>query len=682
MAFEEFRDLVQLQVQFLVDGGHSALYLTDIDKDKLYDIYLSSFPSGTNELYLERTSHDCSACKQFIRTFGGVVAIVDNILVSVWDMEGLDSTYNPVAQALSTYVKSAPISGQFIHSETMIGVASNVAQLTTGAVQIWYHLHAALPPQLVVKHGESVGATTGEMRDRKTVFMRAVTELTADAVETVLDLISQNSLYRGEEFKPILSTYLKAHKAFSHLSDEQRDLFCWDMAAKLPTAVLKIRNSAIGTLLIDLSEGVDLDEAVRKFEAVIAPSNYKRPKAIFSQKMLEDAQKTVTELGLIDSLPRRFATVEDIKLQNILFANTDIMRKVADTGIFAEMSNAIPANTRQFKGVEEVPIEKFIADILPRLTSIEILLENRHSSNLVSVIAPADSAAPSMFKWGNGFSWAYAGNITDSMKQRVKDAGGAIDGVLRFSIQWNEDRDNRNDFDAHCIEPNRNHIYYPSKGSRHSSSGMLDVDIIHPDVSQIAVENITWSQRELMPEGEYRLRVHNFSNRGGTSGFRAEIEFDGEIYSFDYPKAMQEKETIDVATVLFSRANGFSMKRSLDSSVSSKVLWGKPTNQFHPVSAMMLSPNYWDEQQGNGNKHFLFILDGCINDEEPNGFFNEFLRNDLMPHKRVFEALGSKMKVSGEDPKQLSGVGFSSTKRNNVICKVTGHIQRTIKITV
>jgi hypothetical protein len=268
------------------------------------------------------------------------------------------------------------------------------------------------------------------------------------------------------------------------------------------------------------------------------------------------------------------------------------------------------------------------------------------------------------------------------MKQRVKDAGGAIDGVLRFSIQWNEDRDNRNDFDAHCIEPNGNHIYYPSKGSRHSSSGMLDVDIIHPDENQIAVENITWSQRELMPEGEYRLRVHNFSNRGGTSGFRAEIEFDGEIYSFDYPKAMQEKETIDVATVLFSRANGFSMKRSLDSSVSSKVLWGKPTNQFHPVSAMMLSPNYWDEQQGNGNKHFLFILDGCINNEEPNGFFNEFLRNDLMPHKRVFEALGSKMKVSGDNPKQLSGVGFSSTKRNNVICKVTGHIQRTIKVTI
>jgi hypothetical protein len=682
MTFEEFRDLVQLQVQLLVDGGHSTLYLTDIDKDKLYDIYLSSFPSGTNELYLERTSHDCSACKQFIRTFGGVVAIVDNTLLSVWDIEGLDSTYSPVAHALSAYVKSAPISGQFIHVEKTIGVGSNVAQLTTGAVQTWYHLHAVLSPQLVVKHGESVGAATGEIRDRKMVFMRAVTELTADAVETVLDLISQNSLYRGEEFKPILTTYLNAHNAFSELLDSQRDVFCWDMAATLPAAVLRIRNSAIGTLLIDLSEGVDLDEAVRKFEAVVAPVNYKRPKAIFSQKMLEEAQKTVTELGLLDSLPRRFATVEDIKVQNILFANTDIMRKVADTGIFAEMSNAIPANPRQFKGVEEVPIEKFIADILPRLTSIEILLENRHSSNLVSVIAPANAAAPSMFKWDNAFSWAYAGNITDSMKQRVKDAGGAIDGVLRFSIQWNEDRDNRNDFDAHCIEPNRNHIYYPSKGSRHSSSGILDVDIIHPDVSQIAVENITWSQRELMPEGEYRLKVHNFSNRGGTSGFRAEIEFDGEIYSFDYPKAMQEKETIDVATVLFSRANGFSMKRSLDSSVSSKVLWGKPTNQFYPVSAMMLSPNYWDEQQGNGNKHFLFILDGCINDEEPNGFFNEFLRNDLMPHKRVFEALGSKMKVSGEDPKQLSGVGFSSTKRNNVICKVTGHIQRTIKITV
>jgi type 1 fimbria pilin len=678
MVFENFRSIVQVRVSEML--RQPVLYVTAVDKDELYDLYLSSFPAGANEIHLERTEHDCSACKQFIRTFGAVVEIVGGEMCSVWDLRGLDDTYTPVAKALSAYVKSKAIADQFMHDQPNVSIAQNFARLADGTVRTWTHLHAVLPRNFVTRGRQSIGAAISDLRDRKAVFMRAATELSIDAVETTLDLISQNSLYRGEEFKPLLEGYLNAHKAFSEVPEPSRDTFCWGMAATLPPSVSRIRNSAIGTLLIDLSEGVELDAAVRKYEAVVAPANYKRPQAVFSQRMIEDAERAVESLGLSQSLPRRFATIEDVKVNNVLFANADVMQRRSGGGVFAELRNDVVAPARQFKGVEEVAIAKFLSDILPRASSVEVLLENRHASNLVSLVGPRNTDAPSLLKWDNGFSWAYSGNIADSMKQRVKAAGGNIDGVLRFSIQWNEDGDNSNDFDAHCIEPGGNRIYFQNKGRAHASSGVLDVDIIEP-FKEVAVENIAWTQKSSMPVGAYELLVNCYSNRGGSSGFRAEVEFDGETYQFDYPKALKSGEYVKIAIVSLDTSGRFSIKESLGSSITSKMLWGKSTNQFHPVASIMLSPNYWDQNEGIGNKHYLFMVDGCISDESPNGFFNEFLRNDLMPHKRVFEALGGKMKVNSSDPKQLSGLGFSSTQRNSVIAKITGHVQRIVKIT-
>ena len=115
--------------------------------------------------------------------------------------------------------------------------------------------------------------------------------------------------------------------------------------------------------------------------------------------------------------------------------------------------------------------------------------------------------------------------------------------------------------------------------------------------------------------------------------------------------------------------------------MSSIDIWGLGTNQFHPISVIMLSPNYWDAQQGIGNKHYFFMLNNCVNPESPNGFFNEYLQENLLEHKRVFEALGSKMHVESID-NQLSGVGFSTTQPNSVMVKVVGNTSRVLKVLI
>jgi hypothetical protein len=372
--------------------------------------------------------------------------------------------------------------------------------------------------------------------------------------------------------------------------------------------------------------------------------------------------------------------LDDITVNNILFANRDTVSRMAGgKDVFSQMAQGLPVNPKSFDRTEEIPVLSFIKDVLPTAQSVETLLEGRHYGNMVSLIAPKVKDSKTMFKWGNNFSWAYSGNMTDSMKERVKAAGGKVDGVLRFSIQWNDEDTNRNDFDAHCHEPSGNEIYFGNKVN-HRTGGNLDVDIIEPRPGVPAVENITWPGVGKMVEGDYKFWVHNYNNRGGRSGFKAEIEFDGQVYAFEYNKELRQNENVEVGIVRYSRKDGFSMIQSMDSRLSSRDIWGLKTNQFYPVSVIMKSPNYWNDQNGIGNLHYFFMLKGCVNPENPNGFFNEYLQQDLMLHKRVFEALGSMMKVQDTDD-QLSGLGFSSTQRGSLICKIDGRVSRTVKIT-
>jgi len=674
MDFKKFSYEVSERIKWMCEGA-TYLFEVALDKQALWELYLSSFAPGDNELYIKRTEHDCSCCRHFIKAFGNVVTIKEGKIETIWAVKGVGK-FQPVVDALDAFVKLRIITDIFVTDTCKFGSELTHGQIESGDVIKWNHFYVTLPASMKTCSRDTTGTKRGELRDTRNVLKRSLDEISAEATETILDLIGQGSLYKGEEWT-VLQKFSVLQREYAAATD--KDLYCWAKSLEVGPVIGRIRNHSIGTLLTGISDGGDLVEEVKKYEAMVAPSNYKRPKAIFTKKMVERAQATVEDLGLTSSLPRRYAVMDDITINNILFANRDARSRM-DGGAFEELMTDVKSNRKKFERLDEVPVDTFVREVLPGAESVELYLENRHAPSMVSLIAPQNVDSPTMFKWGNGFSWAYSGNITDSMKERVKAAGGRVDGVLRFSIQWNEERDNQNDFDAHCREPSGgDHLYFQHMNSRHTG-GNLDVDIIHPG-DKTAVENITWPSREQMILGVYKLFVHNYSNRGGRSGFRAEVEFDGQCHSFDYPNDVRQNENVQVAEVTLTSSGEFKIKEMLPSTLSSREVWGLNTNEFHPVTIGLFSPNYWNEQDGIGHRHFFFMLDKCRNPEQPNGFFNEFLQQDFMKHKRVFEALGAKMKVAESDD-QLSGIGFSSTKRNSFVCKVRGRFNRTIKVNI
>lgn len=672
MDFTTIKTAVAAQFTKMANG---PLFTVDLSKDELWNTYLSAFPEGTNPMYRERTEHDCNCCKQFIRAVGNVVSIVDNKLVTIWDGQVNEPNYQVVATALSNFVKSKAVAGRFLHYENTAG-SNKSFEDTLNGIRQWDHFFVNIPRQFVTNK-DSIASMVSEHRSSHDVLLRSLKEFTNDSVEIVLDLIAQNAIYRGQENLATVKEFKKLKGVFDKLATEsEKDNFVWTSIATVNGAVSRIRNSAIGTLIDDISSGKEIDDAVRSFEAKVAPANYKRPTAVVTKKMIEDARNTINNLGLTSALERRFATLTDISINNILFANRQT-KNVLMGDVFDDISAAVVGKgSKKKETVEEISIDKFISDILPRVDSVELMVENSHQNNFVSLIAPVDPSAGNLFKWDNKFSWSYAGNMADSIKERVKAAGGNVSGDVCCRLAWF----NYDDLDLHMIEPDGYEIYFGNRGRKSRCGGDLDVDMnAGSGKTRTPVENIVYENVSTMKEGNYKLFVYNYNKRESDNvGFEVECDFLGSVHKFVYENPVRGSTKVDVVEFNYSKKKGITIVKSLPSTTRTKEVWGINTLTYVPVNAIMLSPNYWDDK-GVGNKHYFFMLDGCVNDGSARGFFNEFLKEELNKHRKVFEIVGSKM-TTKESKDQLSGLGFSSTQRNSVMLRVKGSFTRVIKV--
>jgi hypothetical protein len=698
--------VIQQNLDKMVANG-ATLFRSSVTGEHLWGIYLSSFPTELDPIFRspESSVHNCNHCKNFIRRYGNIVALNKDLTIMTLFDNVVFKEYEASCKNMAESLKNANISNIFVetfdelnslpyevckktNSQFLLGIPSNVKRYTKeeaekyesivkpNETRVFNHFHVYMPKKYVDMSGSSAEKLSGDVRSIKEVFKRGLDEFSLETLNLVLELIEQGSILNGETYKKKVQDFLEKAEKYKSISDTLKDHWVWKNVLNNST-VARFRNEVIGTLCIDIEGGVDLNIACQAWNKKVDPVNFMRVTAPITERQKLEAQKFVEENGYETAFSRRLATLDDIKASEILHlsANTSAIKKVS---IFDKVK--APTKTKATKidktKLEEVSIEDFMSNILPTCTSLEAYLENRMKGNMVNITTTNEEESKPIFKWSNNYSWSYNGNLAgkSEIKAAVKSRGGQTEAVLRISMHFPNTTD---DYDLILFCPGDEKISYFNVRKKFSNSGMLDLDAQGVDGSfppEKRVENIVFSDLSKMLKGKYLVNVKNYNNRSLRVGANIEIEYAGEILSFN----LKSDKIETLAAEIYYDGQGFSVKLNdadndivvLSSEQTVQNFYSLNTNEFHKVNLFCLSPNYWGENSV-GNKHYFFMLESCKNTDSVRGFYNENLAPELLQHRKVMEVLGSTLMLSPSE-NQLAGLGFNATVKDELILKAEG----------
>ena len=107
-----------IQNKFAEMCATGKLFRSSIHGDKIWELYLKSFPEKYNNIFRDPNSseNNCNNCKNFIRRYGNVVSIDSDFnIVTMFDVDA-DEEYNPSMKAISKLLKNSKIENIFFET--------------------------------------------------------------------------------------------------------------------------------------------------------------------------------------------------------------------------------------------------------------------------------------------------------------------------------------------------------------------------------------------------------------------------------------------------------------------------------------------------------------------------------------------------------------------------------------
>lgn len=398
--------------------------------DPMFSLYLDGLPS-------HRQVHHCSACRQFVERFGGLVTIDEtgSVRSAVWHPDLAPEFYRPAMAAMAKAAARRRVSSPFLARESTWGTPK------TGD---WTHFAVEPSKHLVFRHALlTPGQAMAAKREDFGTVARALADFTADMLAEAMRLLQAETLARSERFIGPVKWLQDLHAARSTTKNAvARDNILWRAIATAPDGFCHPRASVVGALLEDIAAGMAFDEVKRRFDAKMHPLLYQRPQAASSSANIEQAERIVAQLGIAPSLARRFARLDEVEL---IWRPVEKMEAPAASGVFGHLK----ATDRPAPTVLDIPAitvtwDKFARTVLPSAEALDLLLPHGAAA-FIGVTTAASADAPPILKWDredrrNPVAWYcyHNGSIPEQWGLR----GGSwcrVTGIMPLPTLWGDD---------------------------------------------------------------------------------------------------------------------------------------------------------------------------------------------------------------------------------------------------
>ena len=421
---------------------NEPLFTTAIDN--LYDIFLNNLPEEARQHY------NCRACRQFVNRYGGLVTIDDEGYIHPVMWRGsIPEFFHDASTEVRLAIMDSKVDGVFLTSDKRLGVDKSGE---------WTHMYVDIPKNRLHKnliHNE--WQAMAQKKQDYLMLLNAFTKYNQSTIEAAVNLLQSNTLYRSEKVLGIAEWFLEVKATAENLKGKQKSNYIWKKAATAPVGFCHVSSSMIGTLLDDIEDGMSLEMVKSRFANKMNPTQYQRPQVAPAAQNVARAEEIVAKLGIANSLKRRFARLDELKL--VWQPREEKPAGNVGTGIFSGLKtkeeSRIKKKSTLIANGGTMTWDKFQRTVLPNAIKIELYIPYQAES-YAALVTAEDPSAPPIVQWD-----------TDENRNPVSwylYSGGS------WPTQWNLPRGGWTDVTGITLQPN---LWQP--GYDHQGHGLLFV---------------------------------------------------------------------------------------------------------------------------------------------------------------------------------------------------------------